>query len=184
MATSSAAIRNGVRSTSKGGLTYDWNPNSTYVRNPPYFAGMGLAARAGDRHQGRAHSRPLSRFDHHRPHLARRRDQARQPRRPLPDRARRRRSRFQFLRRAARQSRSDGARHLRQYPDQEPDGARGRGRRHDPLPVGRAHARSTTPPCATATRACRSSSSPARNTAPAPRATGRRRARGCSASAP
>ena len=26
----------------KGGLTYDWEPNSTYVRNPPYFAGMGL----------------------------------------------------------------------------------------------------------------------------------------------
>ena len=26
----------------KGGLTYDWEPNSTYVRNPPYFAGMAL----------------------------------------------------------------------------------------------------------------------------------------------
>ena len=118
-----------------GGLTYDWEPNSTYMRNPPYFAGMGLNARAGDRHRGCAHSRPLSRFDHDRPHLARWRDQARQPRRPLPDRARRRRSRFQFLRRAARQSRSDGARHLRQYQDQEPDGAR----------ASRAASRSTIP---------------------------------------
>ncbi len=24
----------------KGGLTYDWNPQSTYVRNPPYFEGI------------------------------------------------------------------------------------------------------------------------------------------------
>ena len=23
-----------------GGLTYDWNDGSTYVRNPPYFEGM------------------------------------------------------------------------------------------------------------------------------------------------
>jgi aconitate hydratase len=27
----------------KGGLTYDWEPNSTYVRNPPYFTGMALS---------------------------------------------------------------------------------------------------------------------------------------------
>jgi aconitate hydratase len=26
----------------KGGLTYDWDANSTYVQNPPYFAGMSL----------------------------------------------------------------------------------------------------------------------------------------------
>jgi aconitate hydratase len=26
----------------KGGLTYDWDPHSTYVQNPPYFAGMSL----------------------------------------------------------------------------------------------------------------------------------------------
>jgi aconitate hydratase len=25
----------------KGGMTYDWDPNSTYVQNPPYFEGMG-----------------------------------------------------------------------------------------------------------------------------------------------
>ncbi len=25
----------------KGGMTYGWNENSTYVQNPPYFAGMG-----------------------------------------------------------------------------------------------------------------------------------------------
>jgi aconitate hydratase len=26
--------------TVKGGLTYNWDPKSTYVRNPPYFSGM------------------------------------------------------------------------------------------------------------------------------------------------
>jgi aconitate hydratase len=26
----------------KGGLTYDWGPDSTYVQNPPYFTGMAL----------------------------------------------------------------------------------------------------------------------------------------------
>jgi aconitate hydratase len=26
----------------KGGLTYNWDPNSTYVQNPPYFTGMTL----------------------------------------------------------------------------------------------------------------------------------------------
>jgi aconitate hydratase len=26
----------------KGGLTYEWGANSTYVQNPPYFTGMGL----------------------------------------------------------------------------------------------------------------------------------------------
>jgi aconitate hydratase len=25
----------------KGGMTYDWDPKSTYVQNPPYFSGMG-----------------------------------------------------------------------------------------------------------------------------------------------
>ena len=44
---------------------------------------------------------------------------------------------FQFLWLAARQSRSDGARHLRQYPHpQRDDGRQGR-RQHDPLSLGR-----------------------------------------------
>ena len=51
------------------------------------------------------------------------------------------------------------------------------------LPDGES-CRSTTPRCATRRRACRSSCSAARSTAPAPRATGRPRARACSACAP
>ena len=61
----------------KGGMTYDWDKKSTYVQNPPYFAGMGR------------HPKPLEDivdarvlgllldFDHHRPHLAGRLDQGR-----------------------------------------------------------------------------------------------------------
>jgi len=30
----------------KGGMTYDWNNNSTYVQNPPYFAGMARSSGA------------------------------------------------------------------------------------------------------------------------------------------
>ena len=78
-----------------GGLTYEWDVKSTYVQNPPYFDGMEASAEAGHRHRRRAHPRPVPRFDHHRPHLARRLDQARQPRPAVPDRARRRRRRLQ-----------------------------------------------------------------------------------------
>ena len=52
------------------------------------------------------------------------------------------------------------------------------------LPDGRARRSSTTPRCATGPRACRWSSSPAASTARARRATGRPRARRCSASGP
>ena len=52
------------------------------------------------------------------------------------------------------------------------------------LPSGRRRSRSSTRPSATAPRACRSSRSWARSTAPARRATGPPRARCCSASAP
>ena len=69
-----------ARSAVKGGQTYGWDTRSTYVQNPPYFDGMTLTPVAGHRRQGRAHPRPVRRFHHHRPHLARRHHQARQPR--------------------------------------------------------------------------------------------------------
>ena len=75
----------------------------------------------------------LRRQHHHRPHLARRLDQEGQPGRRISARAPGAAGGFQLLRRAARQSRSDDARHLRQYPHQERDGA-GRRRRHDQAP--------------------------------------------------
>ena len=84
-------------------------------------------ARAGGRRRGRALPRLGRRLRHDRPHLAGGRDQARLAGRAVPDRARRRAARVQLLRRAPRQPRGDGARHLRQRPPQEPPRARQRG---------------------------------------------------------
>ncbi len=91
---------------------------------------------------------------------------------------------LQLLRRAARPSRSDDARHLRQYPHPQRDDPRHRGR-HDQVradrrgdgDLRRRHE-------ATRRTARRWSSSRARNMARARRATGRPRAPTCSASAP
>ena len=41
----------------KGGLTYGWDSKSTYVQNPPYFAGMGEQPGAAQRHRRRARAR-------------------------------------------------------------------------------------------------------------------------------
>ena len=98
----------------------------------------------------------------------------------LPARARRRARGLQLLRRAARQPRGDDARHVREHPPAQRDGARHRGVVHDP-PVRAARSRaSTTRPSATAPRARRSPCSPARSTAAARAATGRRRVPTCS----
>ena len=53
----------------------------------------------------------------------------------ISDRPQRQADRFQPVRHAPRQSRGDDARHLRQHPHQEPDGAGRRGRLHHPLSV-------------------------------------------------
>jgi aconitate hydratase len=71
-------------------LTYAWDDKSTYVRNPPYFDGMGKTPGGIFNIQGMPPARPVRRFDHHRPHLAGRLDQEGQPGRRLPRRARRR----------------------------------------------------------------------------------------------
>ena len=34
------------------GKTFEWDPESTYVRKPPYFDGMPDEADAGHRHRG------------------------------------------------------------------------------------------------------------------------------------
>ena len=118
------------------GRTYAWDEASTYVRLPPYFVGMERRAGRASRHRGRAHPRPARRFHHHRPHLARGLDRQGQPGRPLPDRARRRAEGLQLLRRAARQPRGHGARHVREHPPAQRDGRRP-GRRLDQADAGR-----------------------------------------------
>ena len=98
--------------------------------------------------------------------------------------------RLQPVRHAARQPRGDDARHLRQHPHQEPDGEgrdrqRGRGRLHaSTTPSGRADVDLRRRHALQGGRRAARRFSPARNTAPAPRATGRPRAPTCSACAP
>ena len=124
------------------GERYAWDPDSTYVKRPPYFEGMsadlpGLVR--ADR--GRPRARAARRLGHHRPHLARRRDQEGLAGRPLPARARRGAARVQLLRLAARQPRGDDARHLRQRADQEQGRPRHRARDADSPTAQRASTR-------------------------------------------
>ncbi len=56
--------------------SFAWDDESTYVQNPPYFEGMPARAAAGHRHRRRARAGDARRLGHDRPHLARGRDQA------------------------------------------------------------------------------------------------------------
>ena len=124
------ARRNGRRSRSPSGMTFSWDPGSTYLAHPPYFDNMPKEPAPLTDIERRARAGDPRRQHHHRPHLARRLDQEGRPGRRISDRAPGAAGGVQLLRRAARQSRGDDARHLRQYPHQERDGAGRRGR-HD-----------------------------------------------------
>jgi aconitate hydratase len=62
-----------------GGMTYNWDEASTYVQNPPYFDGMKMEPEPVEDIQDARILRPVPRLDHHRPHLACRRDQGGKP---------------------------------------------------------------------------------------------------------
>ena len=66
------------------GSTFEWDPDSTYVRKPPYFDGMADGARARRGHRGRPGARAAGRLGDHRPHLPRGLDQGRHPGRAVP----------------------------------------------------------------------------------------------------
>ncbi len=67
-----------------GGLTYDWDADSTYVQNPPYFEHLSTRTDADRGCEGGPHPGPLRGLDHHRPHLAGRQHQGAEPCRLLP----------------------------------------------------------------------------------------------------
>ena len=164
------------------GDTFEWAADSTYVRRPPYFDGMPAApAPVTDIHGAKVLAKlgDSVTTDHISPAGA---IKATAPAGPVPDRARHRARGLQLLRQPPRQPRGDDPRHVRQHPAPQPARAGHRGRRHrqgrpgdvDLRRLPRVHRRGH--PAA--------SSSAARSTAPAPPATGRRRAPRCSASAP
>ena len=133
-----AESRSGTRSRSRrGSSTSGIRARPTSASRPTSSASMAADAVAG--HPRRARARDLRRLDHDRPHQPGRRDQADLAGRHVPARARRRRRGLQQLRRAPRQPRGHGARHVRQRPHPEPHGARRRGRRHPPPAERRAH---------------------------------------------
>jgi hypothetical protein len=153
-------------------------------QNPPYFEGMTMEPEAVTDIVG-ARVLACSAIQITTDHISPAGNIPRQPGRQVPADHQVRSRGLQLLRRAPRQPRSDDARHLRQHPHQERDAAGVEGgvtplhmpaardadlRRGDEVYQGR--------------RARRWSSSPARNTAPARRATGRPRAPTCWACAP
>ena len=74
------------------GPAYEWDPDSTYVREPPFFndqAGgpVGDAEVGGHTCRRREDPGEGGRFHHHRPHLTRGRDPSRFSRGSIPDRA-------------------------------------------------------------------------------------------------
>ncbi len=114
-----------------------------HLRPPPDVPrGRAGGAAAARRHRGRARARPARRLRHHRPHLARGRDQEGLAGGALPQRARRGAGGVQLLRRAPRQPRGDDARHVRQHPPAQPAGGARRPRRraHAEAAGGRGHA--------------------------------------------
>ena len=126
------------------GSTFEWDPKSTYVRKPPFFEDIPKEPAPLAGHQGRAGAGAARRLGDHRPHLARGQHRQDEPGGEVPDGAGRGAEGLQLLRRAPRQPRGDGARHVRQHPPQEPAGARRRGRRHGAHPHRRADVASTT----------------------------------------
>ena len=123
----------------QGGLTYKWDDRSTYVQNPPYFEGMEKRSQPiEDIVDARVlglfldsittdHISPAGSIKEESPAGEYLRDHQVRP------------ERLQPIRHAARQSSGDDARHFRQHPHQEPNGAGRRRRLHHPLSVEAAH---------------------------------------------
>ena len=106
------------------GSRFEWEPDSTYIRKPTFLEGMTMTPPAGKQILGGARAGAARRQRHHRSHLARRVDQGRHAGRTVPDGEGREGVGLQLLRRAPRQPRGHGARHLRQRAAAQPDGAR------------------------------------------------------------
>ena len=129
------------------GNTFEWDPQSTYVRKPPYFEGMTMeptpvADIAGARVLAKLGDSVTT--DHISPAGAIKADT---PAGKYLTEHGVRAPRLQLLRLAPRQPRGHDPRHLRQHPAAQPDRAGHRGRLHPRLHAGRRPGRrsSTTP---------------------------------------
>ena len=184
MVKSSKATSTGSSLPVPEGDLYEWDEPSTYVKNPPYFVGMPGRAAPIDADRRRPGSGRARRQHHDRPHLAGRVDQARQSGGQVPVAHGVPVAEFNSYGCPAGQSRGHGARHVRQRPPAQPAGARNRGRLDSTPARRRGHEHLRRVREVPSARVFRSSSWPARNMAPARRATGPPRGRSCWASGP
>ena len=167
-----------------GGDLYNWNEDSTYIQNPPFFENLADGVReVSDIASARVlvkvadsvttdHISPAGSFG------------ASSPAGKYLIETRRAAEGFQLLRLTARQRPHHDARHLRQHPPQEPARARHRGRLHHQLPQRRSDQHLRRLGGLQAGRACRWWCWRARTTAWAAAATGPPRAPSCWASRP
>ncbi len=167
----------------EGSDTYRWSDGSTYVKNPPYFEGITMEPAPVTDIKGARMLAVLGdsiTTDHISPAGSIRKTS------PAGD---------YLLERQVTQKRTSTAMARRRgnhevmmrgtfanHPHPQRDGAGHRGRGSPATCPRASRCRSMTRRCATRRKACRWWCSPARNTAPVRRATGRRRARSCSAS--
>ena len=131
--TSSQATSGGARCRRPEGSTFEWDPDSTYVRKPPYFDGMEMEPAPVEDIAG---ARVLALLgdsvttDHISPAGSIKADT---PAGQYLDRARRREARLQLLRQPPRQPRGDDPRHVRQHPAAQPAAGRRLRRLHPRL---------------------------------------------------
>ena len=118
------------------GDSYAWDPDSTYVQNPPYFEAMGVEPGAVESVQGARVLALLGDSVTTDTHLPRRQHRSGQSGRKVPDLTRCRAAGFQLLWFASRQSRSHDAGHVCQHPSAQPARSGHRGWL-DPFSAGR-----------------------------------------------
>ena len=119
------------------GNLYEWDPDSTYIRNPPFFQRHGPGAAAARGRARRVRAGTTGPHHHHRPHLPGRRDPPGRARGPLPAGPGRPSDPLQHLRVPARQPRGHDARDLRQRAPPQPHARRQGGRLHGARPERR-----------------------------------------------
>ena len=135
-ATSGTRTRSGTPSKRAKANSTSGTRTSTYIQEPPFLVDLAPEAGPDPADPRRALPGGARRLGDDRPHLARRFDRQRRPRRQVSHGARRRAARLQQLRRPPRQRPRDDPRHVRQHPHPQPARPRHRRRRHA-TPAGR-----------------------------------------------
>jgi aconitate hydratase len=190
MPTSSRATRTGSKVEVAGGLTYAWDAGSTYVQNPPYFEGItkepapieatSRTPACSGLFLDKITTDHISPAGNIKRGLPRRQVSAGAAGRAVADfnQYGTRRGNHEIMMRG-----TFANIRIKNQMVKRRTGNVG-GRLHDPLSLGRAQMYDLRRGHALREEGVPLVSSPARNTATAPRATGRRRARSCSACAP